>query len=285
MCCVKTGCHARRQFGGISRRLRRLENVQMKIGARHAEHPVVKADVLRRYFENMRGELPALLDDRESGFVEGAAGDSEGARASCQSRRRTIGVAHDDIYPVGIDAELLRYELLIRGEKTSAVFLVAHYELDPIVLELDRGGLRKSAATALGICRHADAAQFAVTLALRAPPREGRPFRRGHAAVHHLFKLTRIEKKFCRRSVRHCRGRHEINAPNAVGAHAEVACGRIDQTLEQICGLGATGTTIGADRHGIGTYAFNIDVDGPDRIEPRDKIGRASRNERANGDR
>src|SRR6516165_12289621 len=205
MCCVKTGCHARRQFGGISRRLRRLENVQMKTGARHAEHPVVKADVLRRYFENMRGELPALLDDRESGFVEGAAGDSEGARASCQSTWRTIGVAHDDIYPVGIDAELLRYELVIRGEKTSAVFLVAHYQLDPIVLELDRGGLRKSAATALSICRHADAAQFAVTLALRAPPREGRPFRRGHAAVHHLFKLTRIEKKFCRRSVRHCR--------------------------------------------------------------------------------
>src|SRR6516165_8806841 len=42
MCCVKTGCHARRQFGGISRRLRRLENVQMKIGARHAEHPSLK---------------------------------------------------------------------------------------------------------------------------------------------------------------------------------------------------------------------------------------------------
>src|SRR4029077_16787993 len=39
--------HARRQFGGIARRLGHRENVEAEIGAGHAEYPVGKMYVLR----------------------------------------------------------------------------------------------------------------------------------------------------------------------------------------------------------------------------------------------
>ena len=74
-----------------------------------------------------------------------------------------------DLNAVGIDAELVRDQLLVGGDETGAVFLVAHDEFDPFVLKLDRSGLGKAAAAALGIGRHADAPKLVIALALRAP--------------------------------------------------------------------------------------------------------------------
>ena len=171
--------------------------------------------------------------------------------------------------------------MLVGGDEAGAVFLVAHHQLDVVVLELDRRGLGKAAAAALGIGRHADAAQLAVALALRAPLGERRPFRRGHAQVHHLFEFAGIEQEFCRRGVRHGRRRHEIDAADGVGAHAELARRGVDQPLEQIGGLGPPGAPIGADRHSVGADALDVDVDRADRIEARDQIGRARRHKAA----
>ena len=44
--------------------------------------------------------------------------------------RRAVGVAHDHIDAVGIDAELVGDELLVGGDEAGAVFLVAHHQLD-----------------------------------------------------------------------------------------------------------------------------------------------------------
>src|SRR5215831_4292420 len=49
--------HCRRQLAGLSRRLRHLEDVQTKIGARHAKCTIIETDIVHRHFENMSGDL------------------------------------------------------------------------------------------------------------------------------------------------------------------------------------------------------------------------------------
>jgi hypothetical protein len=44
---VKPWLHARRQFGGIARRLGHRENIEAEIGAGYAEYPIGKTYVLR----------------------------------------------------------------------------------------------------------------------------------------------------------------------------------------------------------------------------------------------
>ena len=90
-----------------------------------------------------------------------------------------------------------------------------------------------------------------------------------------------IEHELGRRRVGHRRRRHEIDAADFVGAHAEFARRGIDQPLEQISGFGPAGAAIGADRHGIGADAFDVDVDRADRIKAGDEIGRARRHKAA----
>ena len=178
-------------------------------------------------------------------------------------------------------SELVRHQLLVGGEEAGAVFLVAHHQLDAVVLKFNRRRLGKSAAATLGIGRHADAAQLAAAFTLFAPLRERRPFRRGHGALHHFLKLTGIEQEFCRRRVGHRRRQHEIDATDGVWSFAKLARGRIDESFKQVCRLGSSGATIGTDRHGVGAHAFDVDVDRADRIEPGHKIRRARRDERA----
>ena len=203
------------------------------------------------------------------------------ARTSGQPGRRAVGIAHDDVDAVSIDAQLVGDKLLVRGDETGAVFLVAHHQLDALVFEFDRGGLGKAAAAALGIGRHADAPQLVVAFASRAALRERGPFGRRHAAVHHLLEFTGVEQELGRRRVGHRRRRHEIDAADGVGAHAELARGGVDQALEQVCGLGSPGAAIGANRYGVGTDAFDVHVNRPDRIETGDQIRRAGRHEAA----
>ena len=210
------------------------------------------------------------------------AADRNGARAAGQPRRRAVGVAHDHVDAVGVDAELVRYQLLVRGSETSAVFLAAHDQLDAVVvLEFDRRSLGKAAAAAFGVGRHADAAERAVALAARAPLRERRPLRRRHAAVHYLLELAGIKHELGRRRVRHGRGRHEIDAADGVGAQLEFARRGVDEALKEIGGLRPSGAAISADRHRVGTHAFDVHVDGADRVDAGDEIGRARRNEAA----
>jgi hypothetical protein len=44
---VEHRLHARRQFGGIARRLGHRENIEAEIGAGYAEYPIGKTYVLR----------------------------------------------------------------------------------------------------------------------------------------------------------------------------------------------------------------------------------------------
>ena len=81
-------------------------------------------------FQKVRGELRALVDDGASRLVERRAADGKRARAAGQPGRRAVGVAHDHVDAVGIDAELVRDELLVCGDEAGAVFLVAHDQLD-----------------------------------------------------------------------------------------------------------------------------------------------------------
>src|SRR5258708_23844235 len=55
--------HARRQFRGIARRLRRRENIKADIGAVHAECPIGKTYVLRRHLPKVRIQLPSVVAD------------------------------------------------------------------------------------------------------------------------------------------------------------------------------------------------------------------------------
>src|SRR5258708_37962113 len=94
--------------------------------------------------------------------------------------------------------------------------MVAHDMCESLVFEFNRSGLGKTATAALGIGCHADAAQLVIPLASSAPLWERRPFRRCHAAVHHLLELTRVEKQLGGRRIGHRRRRHEIDAADSV---------------------------------------------------------------------
>src|SRR5262245_5805024 len=80
---------------------------------------------------------------------------------------------------------------------------------------------------------------------------------------------------------RHRRRRHEIDAADCVGAHAELTCRGIDEAFEQICGLGPPSAAIGTDRHRVCAHPLDVDVDRLNRIETRDEICRACRDEAA----
>ena len=64
-------------------------------------------------FEQMAGDFPALADDGPRRFVKRGAGDGERTRAAGQARRRTVGIAHDDINAVGVDTKLVGDDLLV----------------------------------------------------------------------------------------------------------------------------------------------------------------------------
>src|SRR5262249_45656060 len=51
--------------------------------------------------------------------------------------------------------------------------------------------------------------------------------------------------------------------------------------LEQICGLRSASATVGADRHRIGAYALDVDVDRSDRVQPGNQIRRTGRHKAA----
>src|SRR5271169_4384497 len=55
----------------------------------------------------------------------------------------------------------------------------------------------------------------------------------------------------------------------------------VDQALEEIGGFRPAGAPIGANRHRVGGDAFDVDVDGAERIEAGDEICRARRHEAA----
>src|SRR5258708_28494387 len=145
--------------------------------------------------------------------------------------------------------------------------MVAHDMCESLVFESNRSGLGKTATAALGICCHADTAQLVIPLASSAPLWEGRPFRRCHAAVHHLLELARIEKQLGGGCIRHRRRRHEIDAAGCVGAHAELTCRGIDEALAHICSLGPPSAAIGANTHRVCAHALDGDVERPNRIE------------------
>ena len=133
----RPGLHARRQLRRIARRVGHVQQVDPQIGAGHGEDTVGEGNVLRGDLQKVRGDLARLADDRAPGLVERGAADRDRARAAGQARRRAVGIAHDDVDAVGVDAELIRDQLLVRGDEAGAVFLVAHHQFDPFVLELD----------------------------------------------------------------------------------------------------------------------------------------------------
>ena len=227
----------------------------------------------------MRCNLASLGDDGAAGLVECCAADRDRARAAGQSGRRPVGVAHDHIDVVSIEAELIGDDLLVGGEEAGAVFLVAHDQLDPVVLELDRRGFGKAPSAALGIGGHADAAQLALVLGVLAPLGKGGPIGRNHAAVHHLLELAGIEHELGHRRVGHGRRGHEIDAPDSVRRHAKFARCRVDDSFQEVGGFRPPGAAIGADRHRVGAYAFHIHMDGADHVEPGDEVARARRHE------
>ena len=89
------------------------KKIDAQIGAGHAEYPVGKRDVLRRDFQQVRREAPALSMIGAPGLVQRSARHGQRARAAGKPRRRAVGVAHDHIDAVGIDAELVGDELLV----------------------------------------------------------------------------------------------------------------------------------------------------------------------------
>ena len=74
---------------------------------------VAELDVGGGRFQQVRGDLLALVDDLERRLVQRRAADGQRARAAGQAARRAIAVAVDDVDPVGIDAEPVGDDLLV----------------------------------------------------------------------------------------------------------------------------------------------------------------------------
>ncbi len=196
-------------------------------------------------------------------------------------RGRAVRVAIHHVDAVGVDAEPVGHELLVRGDEPGAVFLIAHHEIDAVALELDRGGLGETAAAALRVGRHADAAQLAALLALPAARLEARPVGLLHRGLHDLDELAGIEGELGRRRVGDRLLRNEIDLADAVRRHVHLARRRIDEPLDQVRGFRPAGAAIGAHRHRVGAHALHVDGDRGRRVEAGDQVGRARRDERA----
>ena len=170
---------------------------------------------------------------------------------------------------------------LYDGDEAGAVFLVAHHQIDAVALELDRGGLGEAAAAALGIGRHADAAQLAALRALASARLEALPVGVLHRGVHDLLELAGVEGELGRRRVGDRLLGDQVDAADRVRRHVELARGRVDQALDQVGRLGTPGAAIGADRHRVGAHALHVDGDRRRGVEAGDQVGRARRDERA----
>ena len=111
---VEPGLHAGRQLRRIARRLRDLEQIDAQVGADDAELAVAEVDVGAEASSRCAAICVPLSMILRAGLVQRRAADGERARAAGQPARRAVGVAHDHVDAVGVDAELVRDELLVR---------------------------------------------------------------------------------------------------------------------------------------------------------------------------
>ena len=72
---VEPRLHAGRQLRGILRGLRDVEQIDLPVGADDAELPVAELDIGGGGFQQVRGDLLALVDDLQRGLVQRRAAD------------------------------------------------------------------------------------------------------------------------------------------------------------------------------------------------------------------
>ena len=84
---IESGLHAGRELRGIARHLRDIEQIDMPVGAHDAELPVAEFDVGGGRFQQVRGDLLALVDDLQRSLVQRRAANRQRARAAGQPAR------------------------------------------------------------------------------------------------------------------------------------------------------------------------------------------------------
>ena len=179
-----------------------------EVGAEDAECPSANVDVLRRDFQQVRGDLLALVDDRAARPRAAPSRPTGSAREPPVSPRgvRSVSPMTTSMRSASMPS-WSETSCLYEVTRPGAVFLVAHHQLDALVLELDRRGLGEAAAAALRVGRHADAAELAALACCPArAPVKRRPVGRLHAAFHHLLELAGIDRELGRRRVGHADG-------------------------------------------------------------------------------
>src|SRR5215472_12083985 len=111
----------------------------MPVSADNTKLTIGKLNVGDGCFQQVRGDVLALVDNLKRSLNQCRTADGKRARTACEPTWGAVGITVDDVNAVGIDAKAVRDQLFVRCDNAGAVLLVAHDEFNAVILELDRG--------------------------------------------------------------------------------------------------------------------------------------------------
>ena len=144
-----------------------------------------------------------------------------------------------------------------------------------IGIEPHIGGLLAHGAADLDIGRKPNAAHQALLLRGLGALGKFLPVRDLHRPLHVGGEVAGIVDLAGRGLVGHRARRDEILAPDRIRRHPELARRGIDQPLDHIGRLGASGAAIGIDRHGVGEHRAHAAMERLDIVEAGQHAGAA----------
>ena len=233
-------------------------------------------DVVGGCLEQVRGEFFGLVEHGLAGDVECRAGGLQRARAhGAGAAGDEVGVGLMDRDLVHRHAEHVGDDHRERGDVALTVGAGAHGADDAAVLvDLDRAVLDVEAGGSgdLDVGGHADADLLAVargpTLGLLC--QQALVVGSLECGVERLLVLARVVVRAARRGQREGVGLQEVLATDLGGVDAEVVGGHVDQTLEELGGLGAPGAAVGGGDGRVRAHRAGVVADLRDLVDALD---------------
>ena len=260
---VEPRLHALRQIGGVSRLRRQFHDVDGAVGAGDGEVAVGEADVRRRDFEQIGGDLRALVDHLGCAVFDRQRHHVGGARAAgAAAGRQVVAVSLDEVDGLEGNPQALSEELGIGGFVPLAGRTRAGTESDATIgAEADGDMLGRVAHGRFDVDRHADTAQPAPRRRFRTPFGESRPAGKGHTVIEVAGVVARVIGEVERHLIRHLRRRDQVAPADLVGRKAEFGRGLVDQAFDHIIRFRDPGAAVGIREDGVGEHPLDLGMD------------------------
>ncbi len=267
----QSGFHARRQAGGIGRRLCDLDNRHLAVGPGDREHALAEFDIVHRRFHQVRGDLARLVDNLVGRHQQRRAADGRRAGAAgTLPERHDIRVALAVMHIVEGKAQPVADKLLEHGFMPLAVIGRPRQDRRRAgAVEPDLAAFEPGGGGPFDGVGYADPAQLAARRDLPAACLEPGVIRHAERHVHVLLERAAIVFEGQPGLERHRVRRDRVAAAELHRIDAELVGGNIHQPLDHEGGFGPSRPAIGPGNGGMGEHGGDIHMDRGRRVHAR----------------